>query len=492
MYITSRFWDRFAKSDATTQGRLLREIRAVVKRQTSVKNRNYLTMGKIGQASKELGISLRKERLSLSGRIIFHKDSEGNHHLVDFDWEHSSVGDLESNSVSTLKKVLINETFRPEIENWVNAQGEKWRLGLQFPSDGNRDTFAEELGDEWIRFLDKEQQHVCDQLFSELSQGDEAGVYLILGAAGTGKTMVLLELAWRLIHDAGINVHLQLPTGVREYLAKSDGDYWFQRAKQGRIVLLDDPKDFEAMAIEIKRAREAGTTLVVSIDPTQWTHKRTRSQFWALLQSPLIKRFELRTAYRQGGAVGRPTLELLSEFYQGASMFSSSENVSDDRNKAKEWEDLCLREARHVDDKGFFLVHEAESPSELEGLIRKELNEVMSFETYRKWPKLLIGAEDKTKLPKGVAAPIREAQTNLGLTVKICSFEEVDKIRGAEFESVFVFLSSWQFSRLKEGPTGLGGIDYQNLTQPLTFFTRAENRLVVIVLEGSFPHASFK
>ena len=489
MFVTARFSSRFAKDDATSQRRLMMELRVVAKGQSSAKNRNFLTEGRVGQAAKELGITLQKERLSKSGRLIHHKGEDGKLHLIDYDWDHTSVDELESQSVATLKKIFTNEDFRPELEEFLKAPRDSWRAGIQLRSGGNRDTYVEELYDDWIRFLDREQQALRDQLFQELVRGTAPPINLILGAAGTGKTMILLDLAHSLIKDAGTEVDLKLPPGVREYLAKSEDEYWFQKAKSGRIVLLDDPKDFESMEREIHAARSSGKVVVVSIDPTQWTHKRTRDQFWTLLQNPSVKTYELRTAYRQGGAVGMEALAILSSFYNSASMFADPNKVAYDQAKGKYWEDLCLREARHVDDKGSFTVHrEVDSVEELEKLLAEELEEVMKFETERRWPKLLVGTGVSQKLPKGVSGVLAQAQSKSGLTFKVRSFEEVEKVRGTEFESVILFLSRSQFSKIHQGPTALGALDYQLLTRPLTFLTRAENRLTIFVLKDSFPH----
>lgn len=489
MYTTNRFWGRLTKDDATSQRRLMTELRVIAMGQGSSKNRNFLTEGRVGQAAKELGITLQKDRLSKSGRLIHHKGEDGKLHLIDYDWDHSSVDELESQSVATLKRIFTNEDFRPELDEFVNTPRDGWRSGVQLRSGGNRDTYVEEFYDDWIRFLDREQQELRDQLFRELVGGIAPSINLILGAAGTGKTMVLLDLAHSLIKDAGIEVDLKLPSGVREYLAKSEDEYWFQKAKSGRIVLLDDPKDFESMEREIQSSRASGKVVVVSIDPTQWTHKRTRDQFWTLLQNPSVKTYELRTAYRQGGAVGMEALSILSTFYNSASMFADPNKVAYDQAKGKYWEDLCLREARHVDDKGTFTVHlGVDTSEELERHITEELQEVMGFSTERRWPKLLVGVRWSNELPKGVIEVLKDAQSRSGLTFRVWSFDEVEKVRGTEFESVILFLSKSQFSKIQEGPTGLGIVDYQQLTRPLTFLTRAENRLTIFVLKDSFPH----
>jgi hypothetical protein len=489
MYATNRFWGKLTKDDATPQRRLMAELRVIAKGQGSSKNRSFLTEGRVGQAAKELGITLQKDRLSKSGRLIHHKGKDGKLHLIDYDWDHTSVDELESQSVATLKKIFANQDFHPELDEFLNAPQDSWRSGIQLRSGGNRDTYVEELYDDWIRFLDREQQELRDQLFRELVGGTAPPINLILGAAGTGKTMVLLDLAHSLIKDAGTEVDLKLPSGVREYLAKSEEEYWFQKAKSGQIVLLDDPKDFESMEREIHAARASGKVVVVSIDPTQWTHKRTRDQFWTLLQKPTVKTYELRTAYRQGGAVGTEALAILSSFYNSASMFADPNKVSFDQAKGKYWEDLCLREARHVDDKGTFSVHgEVNTVDELERLLAEELEEVMKFETERRWPKLLVGTGVSQKLPQGVTGVLADAQSKSGLKFKVRSFDEVEKVRGTEFESVILFLGKSQFLKINQGPTALGAIDYQQLTRPLTFLTRAENRLTIFVLKDSFPH----
>lgn len=489
MYATNRFWGKLTNDDETSKRRLMIELRVIAMGQSSSKNRNFLTRGKVGQAARELGITLQKDRLTNSGRLIHHKGEDGKLHLIDYDWHHNSVDELQSQSVSALKKMFSNEDFRPELEEFVKAPRDSWRSGIQLRSGGNRDTYVEELYDDWIRFLDQEQQGLRDQLFEELVGGTAPPINLILGAAGTGKTMVLLDLAHSLIKDAGAEVDLKLPYGVREYLAKSEDEYWFQKAKSGRIVLLDDPKDFESMEREIQSARASGKVVVVSIDPTQWTHKRTRDQFWTLLQNPSVKTYELRTAYRQGGAVGMEALSILSSFYNSASMFADPNKVAYDQAKGKYWEDLCLREARHVDDKGSFTVHgEVDSVEELEKLLAEELKEVMKFETERRWPKLLVGTGVSQKLPKGVSGVLADAQSESGLTFKVRSFDEVEKVRGTEFESVILFLSKSQFSNIQHGRTALGSIDYQQSTRPLTFLTRAENRLTIFVMRDSFPH----
>jgi hypothetical protein len=354
----------------------------------------------------------------------------------------------------------------------------------------NRDTYAEELGDEWIRFLDLEQSALRDELFKELQAPEANGVYLILGGAGTGKTMVLLDLAWKLTREAGIPVRLDLPEGVREYLAKSEQDYWFQKAKSGRIVLLDDPKDFDSMEAAINSASSHRQAIVIAIDPTQWTHKRTRDKFWRFLTTKNPRKYELTTAYRQGGAIGQEVLKVLNSFYDSASMFAGEENVLLDRGKAEYWETLCLKKLKHVDDLGFFAIHEVADEDDLRSKVARELEGVLAFETYRRWPKLLIGLQFGDRAPRGLTEALSDAQMTVGRHCKFRSFYEVHKVRGVEFESVFIFLTGDQFRKLKKGPTGLSGPDYEGITQPLTFLTRAENRLAIFVLPSAYPHDS--
>lgn len=489
IYETSRFRERLKNDDATSKSHLLTHLLDISSSSVSTKNRNYLTEGKLGQISKELGILIRKERLSRKGRILFYQDERGTH-LIDYDWTHSSVDFLESQSKPSLRNLITNDTPNPELDKWLQAAGRGNLESLRLSHGANRDTYAEELGDEWIRFLDAEQSLVRESLFIKLLEAESSGTHLILGGAGTGKTMVLLDLAWKLIHEAGLKVKLDLPEGVREYLAKSEESYWFQRANSGSIVLLDDPRSFDYMDSAIKSAKQNGQQIVVAIDPTQWTDKRTREKFWHFLSFKGHQIYELTTAYRQGGAIGKQSLQLLAGFYDNASMFADASKVAVDRAKAEYWENLCLRNVKHVDDLGFFVVHEIESEEDLRQKLTLELKGVLEFETYRRWPKLLVGAPDRLNLPIGSFELLSEFESQFNLRSQIRSFSEVLKIRGTEFESVVIFLERSSFQRICQGPTSLGGPDYQVLTQPLTFLTRAENRLAIFVLPRGFPTVS--
>jgi hypothetical protein len=489
IFETARFRDQFKKDDETSKRKLVLHVLDISNSQISDKNRNYLTEGKIGEVSRQLGVSIRKERLTGKGRILFYHNDD-DIHLVDYDWDHSSVDSLESQSQSSLKKILRNENPSPNLSEWVQAAAGGDLISLNMSSGSNRDTYAEELSDEWIRFLDLEQSALRDELFKQLQAPEANGVYLILGGAGTGKTMVLLDLAWKLTREADIPVRLDMPEGVREYLAKSEQDYWFQKAKSGRIVLLDDPKDFDAMEAAINSASSHRQAIVIAIDPTQWTHKRTRDKFWRFLMTKNPRKYELTTAYRQGGAIGREVLKVLNSFYDSASMFAGEEKVLLDRGKAEYWETLCLKKLKHVDDLGFFAIHLVTDEDDFRSKVAIELEGVLAFDTYRRWPKLLIGLNLGDRVPRGLTEALSDAQMTVGRHCKFRSYYEVHKVRGVEFESVFVFLSVDQFRKLNKGPTGLSGPDYESITQPLTFLTRAENRLAIFVLPFAYPHDS--
>jgi hypothetical protein len=480
MYTTERFWKKYTKLNVLEKSAIVRELENLNQGLYSAKNITALSKGKIGEVSSTLSFTTLKVRLSLAGRIVFRREPQGDLCLLDFDFDHTAVDDLEGLSKSELKRVFENFEFREELSTTVN-KGRGGEIARSFEY-GNRDLYVEELGNCWIRFLDAEQERVCESLVASLLSGRGAGaVHVVLGGAGTGKTMVILETAWRLLHIHDTQVQLDLPSGVRDYLSKSEDDYWWQQARSGPL-LLDDPSEFSKLETAKQIAEKSGQPLVVAIDPTQWTNKRSRTNFADFLETTegLIIH-ELRLAYRQGGALGRETLKLVTNFYDKSSMFSGKENIEEERSRAEKWENLCLKELNHVDERGALRLEMPKDPDELVELLDSELTLIGSFETYRSWPKVLIGTYGRY-FPKGFS----KAVSRHNVKTSIVPYKEVQKVRGTEFEAVVVFISQKTAQELK-GQIGLNNKTYPALTAPLTFLTRAENRLAIFEIPDGFP-----
>jgi RecA-family ATPase len=112
----------------------------------------------------------------------------------------------------------------------------------KFDNSEMRWLYEEELSDAWIQFLDKQQSEIKERIFDEVKSPGTFGFHLLLGGAGTGKTVVLLNLALSLA-SVGRNVVCQFNEQVIKYL--NSGSQRVPGAglsmQPGAVVLLDDP-----------------------------------------------------------------------------------------------------------------------------------------------------------------------------------------------------------------------------------------------------------
>ena len=142
--------------------------------------------------------------------------------------------------------------------------------------DDSRWLYEAELSNEWIHFLDDEQAKISETLFQKLVvPSDEMSVEFVMGGPGTGKTVVLLNLATNL-DQAGRAVSFEASPNVIKYL--SSGGRNVPGANKGFgpgvVALIDDPASSKVLADSLRKAKSAHCrAIVIGFDPLQW-HER--------------------------------------------------------------------------------------------------------------------------------------------------------------------------------------------------------------------------
>ena len=61
------------------------------------------------------------------------------------------------------------------------------------------------------------------------------------------------------------------------------------------------------------------------------------------------------------------------------------------------------------------------------------------------------------------------------------SLNQVDKIRGSEFQEIFVLLGEKTWQKLQEGVLGAGAVDWEKLLSLHTVLTRSKDTTVIFV-----------
>jgi len=421
---------------------------------------------------------LMEWKMSVRARIIFHDVS--NPVLVDFDLNHESVDNLlRDMSPSSVSKQVENSTLlNLEESQPLDARLLNKITGIS--GDFGIPIFEEELFDEWVHFLDEEQESARDSILTEIRNEAGSRVILLQAGAGTGKTSILTNLAFSLA-ELGIAAQLEVNEGVRALLLSGQRDIpglkQSSRISHSEVVLLDDPIDLDTLKKRIKETTAEKQRLIVGIDPTQW-HQRRLSEKWhdfRLLNSH--KTLTLRKAYRQTQGVGAPALNLISNFNRKSSAFVDFYKVQHEHSQMDSTWKLCLEEIEFINKSGGVSVHEAGWGAEV---LNNFVAEVGTQKTERSWPRLLIGLESPLTLPETGRNAIREVGKR-GIDHHIRGFTEVQKVRGTEYDFVALFIPTKKWELLNSGKLGLDTPDWVDLNKMLTFFTRAKSHVGVFL-----------
>lgn len=136
----------------------------------------------------------------------------GNHDIMD---EYSRMSrkarnedlNLSTDIDGTFKKQLeIAKSVKGHPQEGIRSAGLGGVLRQNHEGDDSRWLFEEELSSDWVNFLDNEQARISSELFEKLvSPAEEISIAFIMGGPGTGKTVVLLNLANNLFRLADLS-----------------------------------------------------------------------------------------------------------------------------------------------------------------------------------------------------------------------------------------------------------------------------------------------
>jgi hypothetical protein len=447
--------------------------------------------GTIRQRGAKQGLALAEWKMTIRSRLVFDAGSS-ELKVIDFatDDTHTVVEELDVLSNHAFAEILATLAPVPDwvsniIAHYATAVPSFEIESFQDDPDDSRDReqFIEQRFNDWIRFLDTHQEEVRDRLILNLSSADSPDVHILLGGPGTGKTMILLDLANSHALYSDEEPSLILPSGVKHYVESLDPLIpGLHNGLDGGVILLDDPETFEKMRDCVDAAQSLNKHIVIAIDPTQWHKRRTIEKFHGFLEKTRHVRYELTNAYRQGEGVGGPAMSLTKSFLRKSSAFAADYRFDGERSQAQEWEKLCLDEIKFADVDGTWEIY-TDADGDILAHVRQELEAIQTFQTERNWPKTLIGWQFKKHLPSGVKALLEEAKASYPkFTYRVRSYGQVEEIRGTEFESVLLFITHRQMELLLRGIRGAGTDDWELVTPLLTFFSRAENRLAIFVV----------
>lgn len=349
------------------------------------------------------------------------------------------------------------------------------KSGAGFDNSEMRWLYEEELNEAWLQFLDTQQAQLKDEIFERLKIPGDFEFHLILGGAGTGKTVVLLNLALSL-RSAGRNVVCQFNEQVIKYL--NSGKQRVPGAglvmQPGAVVLLDDPMSLAVLRQKLAEARKAeARALVVALDPFQWVERRVYEKFDELIEISRPIQHDLDVCYRQSNAVGKLAIDYTKSILEKTSPFIIDSKIADHKKQLDPLKRICVDSVTFVDNGGRYKLYE----SELTKNFDKEFDRFLTRDD--KWthwhPMLIIFDSSGTSMPQAWIDKIK------GNNILYKSLNQVDKIRGSEFQEIFVLLGERTWKKLQEGVPGAGAVDWERLLSLHTVLTRSKDTTVIFV-----------
>ena len=343
--------------------------------------------------------------------------------------------------------------------------------------DDSRWLYEAELSNEWIHFLDDEQAKISETLFQKLVvPSDEMSVEFVMGGPGTGKTVVLLNLATNL-DQAGRAVSFEASPNVIKYL--SSGGRNVPGANKGFgpgvVALIDDPASSKVLADSLRKAKSAHCrAIVIGFDPLQWHERKMEANFRKIFESVNYVFYQLWTCYRQTSGVGKKTLELTEKIYHASSRYLDTLKQKAEREELQPYIDLSLGMS-FVDDSGRFVSYD------------KDIDENYKIEISRfraridRWthtsPIAFVYDDD---LPKEFVKSLKDGASGLNRTeLPLSKYRD---IRGVEFQELFLFVTSEFWNDLNTGKMGVGSEDWEKLACLHTILSRPKDSLSLYVI----------
>lgn len=366
-----------------------------------------------------------------------------------------------------------SNNLAPLLETNLSTPGqERWK-------------YEAEIDKSWVTFLDEEQRKVASDLFKAInSDNEKMQVHFILGGPGTGKTVVLFNLAQNISRN-GRAVSFDLTDAVYKYLKSSGLNVPGAQLpiSHGCVLLIDDPISAKDIAYQIRKAQtEKCKSVVIGLDPLQWHDEGAAQNFISLQEKYSITYHQLWTCYRQTKRVGESALNFTKKFFKGKPEVTNVNRKIVAQIELRNFINLSLA-MEFVDEDGRFNLVEASGSEQI-------LTEVTRFKArYDKWEHTAPVAFvfDDRLLPFSRKA-IQELGKGTGK--RDYRLQRSSDLRGLEFQEVFVFLSRHFWTLAQTDLSKLKSEQWNELSHLHTVFSRPKDSLLIFIMDEDFEAIS--
>lgn len=343
--------------------------------------------------------------------------------------------------------------------------------------------WAEELGQDWLHFLSDSQLDVKAALMTGIQARFSKGrgapyVGLVAGGAGTGKTALLLNMALDFAED-GCKVDFRCSPSMQKYLQTYTGinmkRLMCEDGETPLVVFLDDPEWSGTVRQTVREARARGVRAIISgFDPLQWWSDKRLSTELDLLYA-LGEVQKLTTCYRQS-----------------TNLVEVARRVSRAVNEKSSWRAEFTAVHREREFLASLLGEYSDSLEPVKpggrvityvrGLDVAVAEEAQRLADATRWDDLpvLLVLGDKSR---GVKIRREWKESLTGIPRIDCDVADVDRYRGLDFQSVWLFVSARLLRQLETGRVGLSSAEWAELRRLHIALTRAKDETILFAVE---------
>lgn len=346
---------------------------------------------------------------------------------------------LPTNIFDEIKQAAMSSSMKPKPKS-LTAGG--INISENSIDSDARWLYEEELDERWVTFLDDEQFRISEELTGFLADPEmDFKVFLLMGGPGTGKTMILQNIAEKL-DRMGRAVTLQMSEPVRKYLQSGGARLpgLNLEVAAGTILLIDDPETSRHLISDLRRGKSRGVkAVVIATDPLQWLEKQSLEDFNKIQESYNSSVYTLWTCYRQSLNVGKAAIDFTQEIInlQLAKQSTDFEKVGKELEK---YLDLSGG-MEYVDDGGSFKIIRNVQDSDIEEMLE---NFRARYDRWKHFSPICIVYDDQ--IPRQIRTQVKVFSE--GLNRAEVALNQVFRIRGQEFQEMIVFLSESTWNRM--------------------------------------------
>ena len=438
------------------------------------------------------GLKVVKIPISRSDRLIFVLDLErliftdiGNHDVMQ---EYAALSPSTRNK-DIGKALPAPRGFLADVYKWYEEKSEmtmredsNLNLADLFVSNqamGDlRWRYDEELDEKWIHFLDETQIQIKDTIYQAIeNQNTTFSIHYLLGGPGTGKTVILLSLANQ-FKDAELAISFEASIPVKKYLESSGSliPGFGLGPGPGVIQFIDDPGTAAELDMRIRHAKSSGNkSVIVAIDPLQWSSDGEIDKFQTTFNKYAATIHTLWVCYRQSKNVAKSSLPIMERVVLRSITQLKNTHWTKTKEMIQPYIDLSLG-MEFVDEQGFFQILDSVSNERL----ALECNRFLK--RYDLWkhthPFCLVYSQNAS-----LASLKYFRQLTTGFNRKDIKFENINDLRGLEFQEIFMFFNKSEWNKLVANEYYKDSATWENAISLHIAFSRAKDGVTVCLTD---------